>query len=377
MHISLSLVGALLLAQAYAQGCPAVRPVTTVITVSALPSSTPSVDTAAPTSTSIARTYPADVVDQLRDSSITKLASYLKQNPASNGCTLETASIRKEWTDLSVAQREEYIAAVKCLQSAPSKSSATEIPGARSRFDDFVAVHIQQTDSIHNTANFLSWHRYFVFTYEKALREECGYTGYHPYWNWDRYASDPASSPLFNGNASSLSGNSVNGGCVTTGPFANFQVNLGPGKSLTYNPRCMTRAISKSYAATTTADKTYSLITGSSSIGSFQNTLQAVPGVHSGGHFTIGGTPGGDIYASPGDPAFYLHHAMVDRVWWIWQMQDLATRLTAVAGSVAGSSRQGSASDTVALGVNAGSVTISELLNTLGGLDGEFCYIYV
>ena len=23
---------------------------------------------------------------------------------------------------------------------------------------------------------------------------------------------------------------------------------------------------------------------------------------------------------SPGEPAFYLHHAMIDRVWWIWQM---------------------------------------------------------
>ena len=214
---------------------------------------------------------------------------------------METASIRREWTDLSVAEREEYIAAVKCLQSAPSKSSSKEIPGARSRFDDFVAVHIQQTDSIHNTANFLSWHRYFVFTYEKALREECGYTGYHPYWNWDRYAKDPANSPLFNGNASSLSGNSVNGGCVSTGPFANFQVNLGPGKSLKYNPRCMTRAISKSYASTATADKTYSLITGSGIISSFQNTLQAVPGVHSGGHFTIGGTPGGVSYTVPLD----------------------------------------------------------------------------
>jgi tyrosinase len=83
-----------------------------------------------------------------------------------------------------------------------------------------VATHINQTNSIHNTANFLSWHRYYVWTYERALREECGYSGFQPYWNWDRYAADPANSPLFNGNASSMSGNSKNGGCVTSGPFA-------------------------------------------------------------------------------------------------------------------------------------------------------------
>lgn len=77
-----------------------------------------------------------------------------------------------------------------------------------------------------------------MWAYETALREECGYKGFHPvsdpalppvelttdlalqqYWNWDRYAADPENSPLFNGNATSIGGNSVRGGCVTTGPF--------------------------------------------------------------------------------------------------------------------------------------------------------------
>jgi tyrosinase len=113
------------------------------------------------------------------------------------------------------------------------------------------------------------------------------------YWNWDRYAKDPANSPLFNGNASSLSGNSVSGGCVSTGPFKDLKVNLGPGSSLAYNPRCLKRDISKTWAAQTTVDKTYSLITGSANVGSFQDTMQAFSGVHAGGHFTIGGDPGG------------------------------------------------------------------------------------
>lgn len=72
-----------------------------------------------------------------------------------------------------------------------------------------------------------------------------------------------------------------------------MEVNLGPGASLAYNPRCLKRNISKSYAAMTTADKTYALITGSPNIASFQDTMQALPGVHAGGHFTIGGDPGG------------------------------------------------------------------------------------
>ena len=37
--------------------------------------------------------------------------------------------------------------------SKPAKSSKTAVPGARSRYDDFVAVHINQTLTIHGTVS--------------------------------------------------------------------------------------------------------------------------------------------------------------------------------------------------------------------------------
>jgi hypothetical protein len=43
-----------------------------------------------------------------------------------------------------------------------------------------VVTHIQQTLDIHFTGNFLPWHRWFTYSYEKALRDECGYRGYQP-----------------------------------------------------------------------------------------------------------------------------------------------------------------------------------------------------
>jgi tyrosinase len=55
-------------------------------------------------------------------------------------------------------------------------------------------------------------------------------------------------------------------------------------------------------------------------------------GVHTSGHFTIGGAPGGGLFASPGDPIFPLHRGQIGRTWWIWQNQDLATRRNAIAG---------------------------------------------
>lgn len=40
--------------------------------------------------------------------------------------------------------------------------------------------------------------------------------------------------------------------------------------------------------------------------------------MHGFGHFQLGG-PELDVYVSPSDPVFWLHHAQVDRLWAIWQ----------------------------------------------------------
>lgn len=71
---------------------------------------------------------------------------------------------------------------------------------------------------------------------------------------------------------------------------------------------------------------------------------------------------------------------MVDRVWWIWQLQDLETRLGAVAGSKGPFGRGGglgSLLDDVNLGLVGGGVSLGSLLDTMGGMGGEFCYIYM
>lgn len=82
--------------------------------------------------------------------------------------------------DTTPAEKRAYIAAVQCLTKAPSKLPAAQYPGAKTRFDDFMAVHMKNTLSIHGTGNFLAWHRYFTFAYESALRRECGFNGTQP-----------------------------------------------------------------------------------------------------------------------------------------------------------------------------------------------------
>jgi tyrosinase len=93
------------------------------------------------------------------------------------------------------------------------------------------------------------------------------------------------------------------------------------------------------------------------------------------------GDPAGDFYISPGDPVFWLHHGMIDRVWWIWQLQNLEKRLTDVSKTLTMNnsppSRNGTINDLTNLGVLAGDVKLADLMLTIGGMGGKLCYVYV
>lgn len=151
------------------------------------------------------------------------------------------------------------------------------------------------------------------------------------------------------------------------------------------NPRCLRRDISNVLSSRYTRTQDIaSLITSSRDIGSFQNTMQFAGsassgiGVHAGGHYTIAGDPGGDFYTSPNDPAFWVHHGMIDRTWSIWQTQDLTNRMAVISGgsSMMGFGKAQSLDDVVDLGVvGIGGMRykIRELVSTV---DGPFCYVY-
>lgn len=141
--------------------------------------------------------------------------------------------------------------------------------------------------------------------------------------------------------------------------------------------------MSKVAAASTTDAEVSSLIKNNKDFLSFSTTMQGdfaagFLGVHTGGHFTIGGDPGGDLFASPGDPGFFLHHAMIDRTYWTWQNQDLAKRQNALGGTITINnqppSRNTTLDDVISMGyIGVPDITIADATNTLAG---PFCYIY-
>jgi hypothetical protein len=72
-------------------------------------------------------------------------------------------------SNLSKPERKAYTNAVLCLQKLPPKNNATYAPGAKSRFDDFVITHIEQTLSIHSTVRILLSFE-LIFTLKTMLK---------------------------------------------------------------------------------------------------------------------------------------------------------------------------------------------------------------
>jgi tyrosinase len=40
----------------------------------------------------------------------------------------------------------------------------------------------------------------------------------------------------------------------------------------------------------------------------------------------------GNVYSSINDPLFFMHHAQIDHIWWIWQNQNPQSNLYAIGG---------------------------------------------
>ncbi|KAJ7322964.1 tyrosinase [Mycena albidolilacea] len=184
--------------------------------------------------------------------------------------------------DLTSQQKIRFLGAVKCLQTLPARGLFT---AARTRFDDFQAVHIDLTDEI----NFV-----------ETLRNECGFTGALPYWDWSwdvdvskKIDNSPVFDPVygFGGNGIDTSVSGAGGGCITTGPFASYNLSLGP--STTPTNHCITRAFSNMFVsslssaqiASTTKQQTFENFRIEVEGFSVPPTLKA----HDGGHFSVGG----------------------------------------------------------------------------------------
>lgn len=119
---------------------------------------------------------------------------------------------RVEWDSASNDDKQGYINAIKCLMNKPASG---QFPLSRNRYDDLVGLHQTLTNHVHGNSLFLLWHRYYLWTFESLLRDECGLSGPLLWFDETRYAGNYPASSIF---SSDWFGSvDVRGNCVTNG----------------------------------------------------------------------------------------------------------------------------------------------------------------
>ncbi len=87
------------------------------------------------------------------------------------------------------------------------------------------------------------------------------------------------------------------------------------------------------------------------------------------------------VFNSPGDPMFWLHHTMVDRTWWIWQNQKPTERVFLVNGTRTMLNNPPSDKATMEDVIDLAFVTPKDgptyaMKHHVSSVAGPYCYIY-
>ena len=329
-------------------------------------------------------------------------------------CTQETIRIRKDFNIMAPEERKAYTDAINCIASKPSQLDQSLYPAATNRYMDYAVTHVNRTRQVHLSGFFLTWHRYYLHLFEEDLRNECGYTGAFPYWNWPATANDLKGSAIFDGSEYSMSGDGeyINngpvvlsptltlphgsgGGCVDSGPFAGWQSTMNdipvsylvqglpiPDTAFQLNQTCLTRDLNTYAAQTWCNENALEATLQTSSPADFDAQINGVVGggtlgLHSGAHFTVG-APGSSIFVSIQDPIWWPLHAFLDNVYTSWQTRhpDLANATYGTETAVNLPPSANVTLDTIEPDwgyFGQDPITIGELISTT---SGPFCYQY-
>ncbi|KAH9273226.1 hypothetical protein BASA83_004515 [Batrachochytrium salamandrivorans] len=274
-------------------------------------------------------------------------------------------SVRKEWRELDASRRKAYLNAVLCLKRVRSIIPGS---GSPSRYDDFARAHTKVLDAAHSTPMFLPWHRAYLRAFEDALITQCNYHNALPYWDWSIDSQAPEQSMIwgpksFGGDGDPDSADS----CISDGPFAGFMSTFA-------QKTCISRTIYDGLPGASsffTPESIYQLVNLQSTFATFRTNLERGP--HNNVHDGIGGSMG-RLALSANDPIFFLHHANVDRIWYMWQKKNPLQ-----ANSYYGTMSNGRpASKTDIMGLFGASFlpewTVGMMLDTTSG--DPLCYTY-
>lgn len=203
---------------------------------------------------------------------------------------------RKEFRDMSNEEWKIFKDALLSLQNTNQED------GKISVWDSLTKTHLEFMHFAHGKSRFFPWHRAYVLVLERKLREINPNISI-PYWDWTYDWEAPLKSPIFS-------------------ERRGFEVLLGDEKGDCRYPRafrhphCLRRVYDPdNFPVYYAPDDVRTVIEQVSNYDRFRSLIETLP------HAIVHTTLGGDMasMSSPNDPIFWIHHSMVDYVWWMWQ----------------------------------------------------------
>jgi tyrosinase len=183
---------------------------------------------------------------------------------------------------------------------------------------------------------------------------------------------------------------------VTNGPFANMTLHLPdldaapgdvfPDNAFAYTPRCLTRNLNSFMSQSFTSQKDVDRLLSSPNITALQHNIDVsvwptlseagIMGPHAAAHMQLGRAMD-DFWTAPQEPTFMLHHAMVDRIWTLWQEQDPKNRQYALNGTSTIMNAPTTPEVHLDTELTWGSLSLSKRLRELMSTKAyDFCYVY-
>lgn len=177
---------------------------------------------------------------------------------------------RKDQATLTDTEKERYICAFNMVNNDGTLGEMVETHNI---------VYGQ-----HGNTLLLPWHRIFLLLFEEALHN------YHPdvclpYWDW-------------------------------TNPSEQHFPDWLSGILPTVITPSRTISVYRSTLDDSSLASTVAGASGAMTKTTYDTFTSQINPIHGGVHIWVGGTMG--TFDSPADPVFWLHHANLDRLWWIW-----------------------------------------------------------
>jgi tyrosinase len=178
---------------------------------------------------------------------------------------------RKDQAAMTETERSRYLCALTMINSDGTLGQLV---------DTHAGMHMQ-----HTNARLLPWHRIFLYLFEEALHN------YHPdvcvpYWDWTKPEEQH---------------------------FPDWLVGVLPTVVTPTRTINVVRAPGSGGGLASIASQTPNAM-AQTNYGQFSGIIN---GIHGSVHIWVGGTMS-DASVSPADPVFWLHHANLDRLWWVW-----------------------------------------------------------